>query len=351
MLFVPLAGRFTDRFGPRRAAMVGFAVVPLTFLAFSMMTGPIWQFFAITLVQSLFGILTTTIVFVRVVIERFDAARGIALSLLMTGAPLAGALATPLLGEVIDSEGWRTGYRLLAMLTAAGGIFAITFMGRRTPVAAAVSPPAQKVPSRPLREFMQLARNRVFLLLLGGMFLCNVPQIIVMSQLKLVLLESQAPGQLATWIISLYAGGVIVGRFLAGLALDRIPAHLVAILSLGFPALGYIALASSFDAGWILAGSVLVIGLAQGSEGDVGAYLVSRKFGLRNYSFIYSFLIAAMGIGSALGAALLSLTLHRTDSFNLFLLLSSVVTLGGALAFYLTGRFEGPDKPTEGASA
>ena len=196
-----------------------------------------------------------------------------------------------------------------------------------------------------MREFGQLARNPVFVLMLAGMFLCNVPQVIVMSQLKLVLLESGAPGKLATWIVSLYAMGVIAGRFVAGLALDRVPAHVVALFSLGLPTFGYLILASPTQATWLLAGSVLLIGLAQGSEGDIGAYLTSRKFSMRHYSFIYSFLIAVMGVGSALGSAALGWSLATTHRFDTFLLISAAATVGGALAFYLTGRFARADAP------
>ncbi|MFA7585994.1 MAG: MFS transporter [Novosphingobium sp.] len=347
LFFVPVAGRFTDRFGPRVAASVGFIAVPLSFFAYSMMSGDIRQYFAILFFQHLFGILTTTIVFARVVVERFDSARGMALSILMTGAPLMGALATPILGAIIDEQGWRIGFRVLAALSAVGGFTAIALMGRTQSTALAIPAEKRRAPSMSMKEFAQLARNPVFLLLLAGIALCNVPQIIVMSQLKLVLLENNAPGQLATWIVSLYAAGVIVGRFLCGLALDRVPAHIVAIFSLGLPALGYVALASSFDMAWLLAASVLIIGLAQGAEGDVGAYLTSRKFSMRHYSFIYSFLIASMGAASALGALVLSYTLRITDSFNTFLIISAVATIAGALAFYLTGSFDRVESDAE----
>jgi MFS family permease len=103
-LFVaPFAGRFVDRVGARTAGIVGFTVVPLCYLAFSFMTGNIFELYAITLVKNVFGILTTSIVFCRVVVERFDTARGMALSVAMTGPPLIGAIATPIIGEIIDS--------------------------------------------------------------------------------------------------------------------------------------------------------------------------------------------------------------------------------------------------------
>lgn len=65
MLVTPLAGRFTDRFGPRIAASVGFAAMSLGFLAFSLMSGNLWEFFAIWIVQHIFGVLSTSLVFSR----------------------------------------------------------------------------------------------------------------------------------------------------------------------------------------------------------------------------------------------------------------------------------------------
>lgn len=341
LLFIPVAGRFVDRFGTRVAAMVGFTAVPLCFLAFSVMTGQIWQYYAITFVKTLFGVMTTTLVFCRVVVERFNKARGMALSIAMSGAPLVGAISVPLVGDVVDQEGWRAGYRLLALMSAAGGIVAITLMGRfRRMTDDTHGADAMDQGSAMTRtEFLALLRMPVFLLLVGGMFLCNVPQIIVASQLKLVLYESGAASRFATLMVSLYAVAVIIGRFVCGYALDRVPANLVALFTLGLPAFGYLALASPLDTPWVLVGAVALIGLAQGAEGDVGAFLTSRKFALRHYSFVFSFVMCGSAAASATGSLVLSYTLHRTDSFAAFLAIAAAATVLGALFFFATGRF------------
>lgn len=192
----------------------------------------------------------------------------------------------------------------------------------------------------------RLSRNPAFLLIVSGMFLCNFPQIIVSSQMKLVVMESGAPSRLATWIVSLYAMGVVAGRFACGIALDRVRAHVVSIFSLGLPAIGFALLASPMDAPWALGGAILLIGLAQGAEGDIGAYMTSRAFDMRQYSFVYSFLTAAMGLAAAAGSIVLSATLARTGSFDAFLVISAIVTVFGAAAFYFTGRIPARDETT-----
>lgn len=348
MPLIPLAGRFTDRFGARVAAMVGFTVVPLGFIAYTFMSGSIVQFFAIYLVQHIFGVLTTTLVFARVIVERFDAARGMALSLLMTGPPLVAAIAVPLLGGLIREHGWRSGWLTLAALSAVAGIIAITVMGRSGNKAR----PARHEVHLGMNEFLALLRHPAFLLLVGGMILVNLPQVFVSSQMVLVVQESGVSEMLAAWMISFYSIGVIVGRFGTGLALDRVSSRTVALATLAIPAIGYLVLYSSLTATWVLVGAVLIIGLAQGAEGDIGSFLVSRKFRMKNFSLLQSFVTASIGLGSAMGSLFMSFTLRRTESYDSFLMLAAVTTVAGAVLIYLAARAptvsDGPIEPEQG---
>lgn len=335
LVLVPFAGRFTDRFGTRVAATVGFTALPLGFLAFALMTGSLVEFFTIWVVQHIFGILTTSLVFCRLVVERFDVARGIALSVVMSAPPLAGAIAAPTLGHLIEAEGWRAGYFALAAITGLGGLIAITMMGankRRTA--------ARNADVRLSRhELGQLVKHPTFILIIVGMFLVNIPQVFASSQLKLIVMDSGVTSETATWMMSMYAVGVIVGRFLSGLALDRVEPHLVAIATLGLPAIGYFIFASDVTTTTVLAGAVMVIGFAQGAESDVGAYLISRRFDMKNFSLLLSCVTAMIGVGSAVGSLVLSVSLHvtETESYVPFLLVSAVGTLLGAVSFAMTG--------------
>ena len=333
VFLVPFAGRFTDRFGTRLAAIIGFTALPLGFLAFTFMSGNIVEFFAIWIVQHLFAILTTSLVFCRIVVERFDTARGIALSVLMTSPPLIGALAPPLLGGVIEEHGWRAGYYALAAATTVGGLIAILTMGRDRRTAR----PARADVQLTRGEFFALFRSPMLLLILGGMLLVNIPQVFAQSQIKIVVLDRGVADWAATMMVSAYAIGVIVGRFLTGLALDRISANLVSAMVLGLPAIGYLVFASPTVSVALLTAAVAVIGLAQGAEGDIGAYLVSRRFELKVYSMLQSLVTAMIVVGSSVGSLVLSATLHGTDDFRPFLLIAAVATILGAALFAMTG--------------
>ena len=187
IFLIPVAGRLTDRFGPRVAAAVGFTAVPLGYLAFSMMNGSFGLFLGIVLFQSALGTLTTTMVFSRVIVERYDKARGFALSLVISCAPMGGAIAVPFIGDIIADHGWRSAYEVLALVTAVGGILTLVLMGEARNDAAKVRPATHKL-SR--QEIAKLFATPLFPLAIGGMLLVNIPQLLVSSQLVLVLADN-----------------------------------------------------------------------------------------------------------------------------------------------------------------
>ena len=345
LIFTPVAGYISDRFGARNAAIVGFSVLPMAYLMLSFMSGSIWQFYAILLFKYTFGILTATMVFTRVVVERFDRARGLALAFLLSSPPLAGAIGAPLISAVIDGEGWRTAYRVMALVSSVAGFAAVMLVarGNKTFAGGRIAPPKLD-----WTEFRRLCSNPIFPLLMAGMFLVNFPQALVSSQMSIMLMESGASVSFAAALVSVYAISVVAGRFASGFALDRVAPHLVAIVSLGLPAIGFVALASSFDARWVLAGSMALVGLAQGAETDVAAILTSRRFGIDNYSFVFALLMTSMALASSLGSILLSATLVGGGNFNIFLIVCAFATVAGAACFFLTGgRMARPDHPNE----
>ena len=326
-----------DKFGPRMSASIGFFALPLGMVAYTFMTGSIIEFFVITIVLNSFGLLTSALVFGRVIVERFDIARGMALGILMTGPSLATAVASPFIGEIISTHGWRAGYYALALISAIGGICAIALVGRRDGhITSRRKTTADKITRH---EFLSLVRHPVFPLLVGGMFLINVPQIMVVSQLSILLIDGGASPGFAVLAVSIFAISIFVGRFICGFLLDRVRPHLLAGVMLCLPTLGFAVLMWGSDAAWILAIAVSLIGLAQGGEGDIGAFLTSRTFDLRHYSLIYSFLMVSTSVATAVGSLILSLTLRITHGFDAFLLISGIFTVLGASCFYLTGRY------------
>lgn len=344
MIGMPVAGRLADRFGVRRVATVGVALGPLLYLLISFTNADFRIFIGLSVLQALLvAPATTTAVYSRLIAEHFHKARGSALALAACMPAAVGALMIPLLAYILEAYDWRTAFRVVALLVALGGATAIAFIpsdkGAKSAEKAAGS-------QRRKGDFAAILKNPAFIILIGGMFLCNLTLTAQATQLKLILLEQGLSTELASWSLSLYAAGVLLGRFCCGAALDRLPSHYVAFVGLGLPGVGLLLLGLAPGNTALLIVGVVLLGLAMGAELDIAGYLVMRFFELRVYSTAYSFIAIGTAFSASLGSVILSFMLSQSDSYVPFLIMTGVITLLGSLLFLRLGKL----KPIEAAA-
>jgi MFS family permease len=332
-VFLPVYGRLTDVFGVRRVAVIGVIGLPLCWAAYSLMSGPIWQYFAINVVLIGLGVTTTPAIYSRIVAMCFDKARGLALAIAISGPPLLGAVGAPAVEFVNGAYGWRAGCLAIAATIAVIGSLALLLIPAENPEARRL-----RGEGKTGKDYRLIGRSRVFWILLGGVLLCNLYHTVTTSQLGVVLGDSLGSGGAVSVLISVFATAVIVGRFVCGVALDRFPAQLVAAVAMALPGLGCLLIAADWDSFTVLVVAVCCLGAAWGAEGDVIAYLVARRFDLTLYSTVLSILSAVIGVSSALGAFVLSRTLQTSDSFNGFLVFAGAAAFVGGALFLLLGR-------------
>src|SRR3989441_3065407 len=80
--FLPVVGRLTDLFGVKRIALTGTLLLVPCFVAYSMMQGGFPAFMAIFTAVLIIGSATSTLTYARLVVESFDRARGLALTVM-----------------------------------------------------------------------------------------------------------------------------------------------------------------------------------------------------------------------------------------------------------------------------
>jgi MFS family permease len=329
----PAAGRITDVIGARAAAAIGAITVTCCMVAFALMTGDIREFMMLSVVLGFGGIMTSNVVYGRLVATCFTRARGLALAILVSGPPLSGAILALALNQVIAAQGWRAGFFLLAIFIAVFSLIALLLFPRIERTEA--QKPARRSMKADYGTFMHL---KAFWLIAGGMALINIPQPLQNTQMTLILMESGATSYLAGMMISLYAAGVLVGRFICGFALDRLPPHLVCAAVLCIPAIGLFILASSATSPLLLGLAVLMMGLSQGGEGDIATFMVARHFGMDVFSSVSGLVISAIAIGSTAGSLLLGAVLAQTHSYDAFLIPGGIAVLAGSAMFAMLGR-------------
>ena len=164
-----------------------------------------------------------------------------------------------------------------------------------------------------------------------------MPFSLATTQIKLVVTEQGLPDASAALMVSALGIASVVGRFVFGVAVDRLSPARVAAFSFVLPVLGVLLLASPIDSFAVVLTAVVLIGLAFGSEADVIPVLVARFFGIRLFSTVLGLLTGAMAAGMVSGTVVLALVLRRTQSFNAHLLIVAVAALIGSMLFVALG--------------
>jgi len=114
-LFVPLAGRLVDRYGPRRVLLPCTALLGLILVSSRILSEAIWQlylfYFAMGIVSGGAGAMSYT----DVISRWFDRRRGLALSVMMLGMG-SGAIVMPSIAQrLVATFGWRLSYSIFGV--------------------------------------------------------------------------------------------------------------------------------------------------------------------------------------------------------------------------------------------
>jgi MFS family permease len=333
----PTYGRLTDIFGVRPVATIGVISAAVVFTGFSAMTGDFSQYVLLSLAYTLFVGATTTIVpYSRLIIERFNHARGLALSIAGCAPAVVGAVSAPIISRIIDIYGWRAGYVAVAAEMGLGGLIALLLIPHHTKGAAQTY---QRSDRRPIREELAaLARSGNFQVIFAAVFLCNLAFLLQTSQMALMLVDQGLTPLTAAVMISVYGLAVAAGRLACGVMLDRFPPQIGTAVAFGLAAIGLFVLASGIKVVVVVAVAVSLLGLSTGSEVIVLPFLAGHFFRVEIYGVVLGLLGGAVAISAALGAVLLSLTLKVTGSFTVFMLLGAVAIVMGSVLLCFLGQ-------------
>jgi len=332
VIALPIVGRLTDLFGMKRIVTVGVSSLPVIFAGLAFQRGSFIEFFVLSLLQMLVvSALAGFVVYSRLVVRTFTRARGLALGLASSAAPLTTVIFAPLLSAFIEQHGWRAGYGVMALVSVVLGVVALILIPRSYQDVVDRSASARDT----IRDYGSLLRNRAFLVILVGLLLCNLHFTIQTTQLKLIMTENGIASSTGSMMISVFALGVVAGRLACGIALDRFPPRIVATFCFILPSLGLATLASGTPDVLLVGMAVTSLGFTVGAEGDIAAFLSAKYFRSELFSSVLGIFASAMAASAFVVAFLLSWMGDLTGGYSAFLQLTSATMFVGSLSFLL----------------
>lgn len=340
---LPIMGRLLDRYGFRRIVLVCVPAMSLLYLAIAAQPG-VYAFYLVLMVWGgIFGGGTGAIAYTRPVIATFERQRGLALGLATAGTSITAMIVPPILGASIEASGWRTGLYVMAAITLLVGLpLALALIGkaREGHVSSTDDIPEEVLAHQPVRNMTvsEAVRGARFWLIALALVAVNIPGSGVIGQLAPMITDKGLSTSAAAIVMSIYAVGLLIGRLVTGLSLDRFPAPAVGAVMTLIPALGTLLLLLGEPSFAVVAISVAMLGVQQGSEVDLIAYLISRGFGLKHYGAIYGFISMAGAASTAFALVLFGKVHDLTGSYDIALAIGAAAFCTGAFAFAAISR-------------
>lgn len=331
----PLIGWLADRLGFRlvflactlalAAAEVGLARWGHGFVAMALATAAI----------GFVGGGAAGVLLTRPVSAHFDRYRGIALGLVGAGISLTTVFVPPWLEGVIANQGWRQGYYALAAIAVVIGL----------PLVLALMPASVSVRSSDERHAKidwSFLKNRDFVQMTLANMCIAMATSGAIGHLSPMLQESGLTAKTAALGISSFAIGQLLGKVGSGLLLDRFNPRIVAGALNAAPALAFVLFLTAGPALPPLLFATALLGLLQGADISLFAFLVARRFPIAQFGTVLGTLHGLGWIGTAIGLIGFGLSFDRMGGYWLAQTLS-IGALLTAAALLLTLRLPAKD--------
>lgn len=321
-LCFPIAGRLVDRYGARRVLIPSMTILGLILVCSRFLSGSLWELYVFYFALGTLGGAAGAMPYTVVISHWFDRRRGLALSVVMLGLALGAIVIPPLAQKLVQTLGWRMSYSVFGIAILLISLPLVITLLKETPESIGLLPDgaAAAHASEPsaTREtgitFRETVCTSAFWIMVCVFFVVSASVHACFTHVPAILADRGATPQLAALASSLFGVGMFVGRIGWGYLLDaffapRVSAVLFAAVATG---LGFLAVGHAIWAAFV---GAFLIGLGNGAETDIMAYLVSRYFGLRSYGAIFGWIWAIFGLSGGLGAFLMGLGFDKTGSY------------------------------------
>jgi MFS family permease len=328
-LALPIAGRLVDRYGEVPVAFVSGLALAIAFAMLGFLTAGLASFLVLVLILTVISAGSNAVSYNRLIVRNFHSQRGMALGLALTGTAIGAAAVPQFLAPFIAQHGWRPAYYLLALaalvLTAIAALM-LREHGARPQADDGAGPVTWR----------EICSERAFYSISAMIFLSATAVLGTTLHIVPMLTDGGMGIAAAGATASALGISVILGRVVAGYFLDRWDAGWVTWILLTLAGMGALLLWTGTPA-LILPGAIL-IGFGVGTEGDLLAYLLGRRFPVRSFGSVYGMIFGVHAFGAGVGGLLAGAMFDLTDSYGTWLLFAAAALCAAGLIALLTER-------------
>jgi predicted MFS family arabinose efflux permease len=317
-LLVPILGRMMDRWGIRRVALPGLVIFGGSLAAVGLSPHSFVIFTLLFTLAETAGAIQTPVAYAKAISAWFDRRRGAALGIAMSGIGLGGFLMPQFAQFLIMHLGWRAAYAGLGAVSLAVSFPAVALFIREPEAGEGEVRASRRAVALPGLTPREALSGTLFWRLGVAIFLAAIALAGTVGHVVPLLTDRGLSPSVAAATLGVFGLSTMCGRFFGGFLVDRIFAPYVAAVFFLAPIVGFVLLATA--TGPFPALGVALMGLGQGTEIDLIAFLVSRYFGQKSFGQLYGWLFMMFLLGATLGRFLGGVVYDLARSYTPFLL-------------------------------
>jgi MFS family permease len=323
----PFAGAMADKVGAGRVLLLGVLLVAIGTFITPYMTTTAGLIFAIgVLAAGGAGMAGPAVLMSATARLIAPEKRGIATGIVNAGGSFGQFIMAPVAGGLMLALGWASAMQVLGLIVLLALPAAFVLRGNSLQTA----PAGQKVVGT--REAIRTAvRDRNFLLLGTGFFVCGFHVAFLATHLPGVIASCGLPVQYSAWSLALLGLFNIVGSVAMGWAVGRW--RMKSLLSLVYAtrAVAVLLFLLAPKTGTVVLIFAAVMGLTFLSTVPPTAGLVAKFFGLANMATLFGIVMLSHQVGGFLGAWLGGRVFEATGSFDWVWYIDILLAVGAAL--------------------
>jgi MFS family permease len=335
----PIVGRMIDRLGPRRIALTGLVLSGCALSLFATANGSLTGWLLRWLVYSLAAQLILTPVWSSAVASEFEAGRGIALAITLSGSAVSGMVVPIVSTLVIDAYGWRAAYPILG-----GGVAAVLvlvtwflFYSRRDRLRRSQDTASLTVETG--LSTGEAVQSPTFWKMAGAIFASfSLAMAFSIHMLPILTSTGQSRGT-AALIAGSYGLFAVVGKISYGLLVNRFAGQLVAAAMMVLPVASCTLLLMPNPSVVMCFIAISLVGVSSGAQLQLLVYLTTRHFGMRAFGTIFGFISSALTIASGVGPVLAGRIYDMTGDYHLLLVAGIPLSIVAGLVMLWVGDY------------
>ncbi len=325
-----IAGRLSDKYGPRRLVTVSGVLTGISFLLLSRINA-LWQVYLIWGIPLAMAGSALSIPLISTIPRWFTKSRGVAIGIVSAGFSLGG-IGMPLLAQwLISGYGWRQAYVFLAIIYTMIVIPLAQFM-KHSPQRAGLKPYRESENIKV--EYMasggegftvsQAVKTWRFWVLMATLFCFQFALQTILAHVVAHAIDIRISAAVAASLLSVVAGAGAIGKFSMGIISDKIGCRLALAASLGTITLALIWLIFSTNTAMLFIFAA-IFGYAYGCVVTLQNLLPAELFGLKFLGIILAAVLFGGSVGGAVGPLISGIIFDSTGSYRAAFLIAATI--------------------------